>query len=104
MSFEATSWAMNQEDLSPHAWRVLVILADCYDPSQGGCHISQGRIATKTNMSRSGLNIQLRHLEKAGLISRKRRQDETTNQQLSTFYYLGFENHGDKSNLEEKVQ
>lgn len=90
MSHKAITWAIQQRGLKPSAKLVLWHLCDRYHPDHG-CFPSQETLAADCEMSRSSLNNQLRALEKAGLIRREERRDETTNRQLSTRYRFPFE-------------
>ncbi len=89
MSHDATNWAIQVRGLKPAAKIVLWHLADFYNP-ENGCFPSQERLAYDCEMSRAALNVQLKILEDFGIISRKKRFNEYTKQQKSTFYTLHF--------------
>lgn len=90
MSHEATNWAIKQKGLPPAAKIVLWHLCDRYNPDYG-CFPSQHALARDCEISRATLNRHLDALEKAGLIAREARRDDSTFKQLSTRYRLGFE-------------
>lgn len=88
MSHKAVSWALDQKNLKPAPWIVLIHLADRHNKDTKRCDPDQARLAADCNMSRSTLNLHLKHLESVGLIRRVPRQDPKTRKMLSTFYIL----------------
>ena len=90
MSHDATNWAIQRRGLKPTTKIVLWHLCDRYNPEHG-CFPSQELLAYDCQVSRSGLNNHLLHLEKCGLVRRERRIDPITKRQMSTRYILGFE-------------
>jgi hypothetical protein len=90
MSHKATNWAVAQKGLRPGAKLVLWHLATRHNPELG-CYPSQAQLAAEAEISRSGLNNQLKLLEERGLIRRIRRADGELRTKLSTRYILGFE-------------
>ena len=96
MSHAATNWAIKQRGLKPGAKILLWHLADCHNPSMG-CFPSQEYLAYHSEMSRSTVNASLKILEEKGLILRKSMRDEVTQKQISTRYFLGFEDWGSES-------
>ena len=90
MSHKATNWAVQQRGIRPAAKVLLWHLADRHHPDHG-CFPSQDTLARDTEVSRSGLNVLMRELEKAGLIRREKRLDPDTHRQKSTRYFLAFE-------------
>ena len=91
MSHKATVWALDQRSIKGTTKIVLWHLCDRYNPEHG-CFPSQELLAYDCQVSRSGLNIHLSHLERCGLMRRERRIDPITKRQMSTRYILGFEN------------
>lgn len=67
MSHRAVHWAMEQRDLRPSTWRVLMLLADRHNPDHG-CFPSLELLAHDCGMSRRSVQDQLGELEKRGLI------------------------------------
>lgn len=90
MSHKATVWALDQRSIKGTTKIVLWHLCDRYNPEHG-CFPSQELLAYDCQVSRSGLNNHLLHLEKCGLVRRERRIDPITKRQMSTRYILGFE-------------
>jgi hypothetical protein len=90
MSHKATVWALDQRSIKGTTKIVLWHLCDRYNPEHG-CFPSQELLAYDSQVSRSGLNNHLSHLEKCGLMRRERRIDPITKRQMSTRYILGFE-------------
>lgn len=90
MSHKATNWVFTLRGISPGQFRVLCVLADCHNPSQG-CFPSQGYLAEAAELSKASVNNHLNSLEACGLICREQRRDKRTNRQKSTRYILGFE-------------
>jgi hypothetical protein len=90
MSHKATVWALDQRSIKGMTKIVLWHLCDRYNPEHG-CFPSQELLAYDCQVSRSGLNNHLGHLEKCGLMRRERRIDPITKRQMSTRYILGFE-------------
>ncbi len=92
MSHEATKWAFGKTLLTPHQWRILMILADCHNPAQG-CFPGQDYLQKNSNMSRRSVQNQLDALEEMGLISRVASRSETTQRWMRTEYTLHMDNH-----------
>jgi len=90
MSKLATDWAILQRGLHPAAKLVLWHLSNRHTPGSG-CFPSQDQLTADAEISRASLNIQLRRLEKAGLIRRLRRPGRGPTPWKSTRYILGFE-------------
>jgi len=90
MSHKATVWALDQRSIKGTTKIVLWHLCDRYNPEHG-CFPSQELLAYDCQVSRSGLNNHLAHLERCGLMRRERRIDPITKRQMSTRYILGFE-------------
>lgn len=92
MSHKATQWLVDVDAtaMTHGAFRVLFHLCDCHNPAQG-CYPSQAYLAEKAGMARSGVNLVLRQLENAGLISRHQSVDPKTRKQRPTRYMLAFE-------------
>ena len=90
MSHKATVWALDQRSIKGTTKIVLWHLCDRYNPEHG-CFPSQELLAYDCQVSRSGLNNHLGHLERCGLMRRERRIDPITKRQMSTRYILGFE-------------
>jgi len=90
MSHRATNWAFQQRGLKPSAKIVLLILADCHNPSNG-CFPTQAFLADACEMNRDTVNVQLARLEELGLIRRVRSIDPSTKRQRPTRYKLAFE-------------
>lgn len=91
MSHRAMNWALEQRQLKPSPWRVLVMLADRHNKDTLRVDPEQARLAHDCNMSRSTLNRQLADLENLGLIVRVERVDSRTNRQMATFYILALD-------------
>ncbi len=89
MSHRATNWAIQQRGLPPATKLVLWHLCDRHNPDYG-CFPSQDQLAADVEISRASLNTHLDRLERAGLIRRERRLDDS-HRQKSTRYFLGFE-------------
>jgi hypothetical protein len=90
MSHIATNWAFQQRGLKPAAKIVLLVLADCHNPSHG-CFPTQAFLAETCEMSRDSVNVHLAQLEAEGLIRRYRSIDPVSKRQRPTRYKLGFE-------------
>ena len=90
MSHKAAVWALDQRSIKGTTKIVLWHLCDRYNPEHG-CFPSQELLAYDCQVSRSGLNNHLGHLERCGLMRRERRIDPITKRQMSTRYILGFE-------------
>lgn len=95
MSHKATHWLA---DLDPKCmtnaeFRVLFVLCDCHNPSQG-CFPKQEYLQAKTGRGNSSVNAALNGLEEKGLIRRQKRNSEKTGRRESTHYILGFEMKG----------
>ena len=90
MSHKATVWALDQRSIKGTTKIVLWHLCDRYNPEHG-CFPSQELLAYDCQVSRSGLNNHLAHLERCGLMRRERRIDPISKRQMSTRYILGFE-------------
>lgn len=90
MSHKATVWALDQRRIKGTTKIVLWHLCDRYNPEHG-CFPSQELLAYDCQVSRSGLNNHLAHLERCGLMRRERRIDPISKRQMSTRYILGFE-------------
>lgn len=91
MSHKATNWAFEQRGLKPAQRVVLLYLADCHNPGQGGAFPSQKKLAELCEISRSALNTNLDQLESAGLIAREKRRKNGSTQHERTRYYFPFE-------------
>ena len=91
MSHHGTNWAIIQRGLKPTTKIVLWHLCDRHNPDYG-CFPTQARLAHDCEISRSTLNLHLIHLEKASLLRRVARINPVTKRQMSTRYFLGFEN------------
>lgn len=90
MSHIATNWAFQQRGLKPSAKIVLLVLADCHNPSHG-CFPTQAFLADACEMNRDTVNVQLSQLESEGLIRRIRSIDPVSKRQRPTRYKLAFE-------------
>lgn len=90
MSHIATNWAFQLRGLRPSAKIVLLVLADCHNPSNG-CYPTQAFLAESCEMSRDSVNVQLAQLEDMGLIRRIRSVDPVSKRQRPTRYKLAFE-------------
>lgn len=90
MSHIATNWAFQQRSLSPSAFRILAVLADCHNPSYG-CFPKQSFIADNAEMGRSTVNRQLLELEDLNLVERRQIVDKETGKQRPTRYVFAFE-------------
>lgn len=88
MSHVAVSWALEQKDLKPGVWIVLIKLADRQNKDTLQINPSQEKLAADCNMSRATLNRHLDELEALGLVRRILRRDPATNRSLSTYYIL----------------
>ena len=91
MSHRATNWAVQVRGIPPHAKIVLWHLADRHNKDTGRCDPSQALLADDCEISRSGLNRQLKLLEEAGFIRRIQRINSSTKRQESTAYILNFD-------------
>ena len=91
MSHRATNWAVQVRGISAHAKVVLWHLADRHNKDTGRCDPSQELLAGDCEMSRSGLNNQLKTLEQSGFIKRIQRVNSATKRQESTYYILNFD-------------
>lgn len=105
MSHIATSWAVSIRGLTSGEFRVLLVLADCHNPSRG-CFPSQSYLREACEMSNGALNSNLGKLAEKGLVERERRGNSATGGRASTRYILGFEKgltpeSGDKVNSGE---
>lgn len=69
MSSMATAWAFDAPDLNPPERVVLLLLADCHDPSTGVCEATDRWLGERSNMDRDQINDALRTLFGLGLIS-----------------------------------
>jgi len=92
MSHKATHWLA---DLDPRCmtnaeFRVLFVLCDCHNPSQG-CFPKQEYLRAKTGRGNSSVNAALNGLEEKGLIQREQRKNAKTGKQENTHYILGFD-------------
>jgi len=90
MSHHGTNWAIIQRGLKPTTKIVLWHLCDRHNPDYG-CFPTQARLAHDCEISRAGLNTHLALLEACELLRRERRIDPVTKRQMSTRYFLGFE-------------
>jgi hypothetical protein len=90
MSHAATNWAIQQRGLRPAAKILLWHLADCHNPTMG-CFPTQEYLAERCEISRASINRQLEELERAGLVRREQRIDQSSRRQLPTRYVLAFE-------------
>lgn len=91
MSHKAVNWALEQVELKPGPWIVLIKLADRHNKDTLRCDPNQALLASDCNMSRATLNRHLDDLEAAGLLRRVPRLNPQTKKQLSTFYILGLD-------------
>lgn len=87
MSHYMTALAMRQQGLKPAAKIVLYWLADHHNGETGDCFPSLNLLARECEMSRPTVVKHLGELEKAGLISRSRRE-RSNGSQTSTAYIL----------------
>lgn len=90
MSHIATNWAFQQRGLKPTAKIILLILADCHNPTHG-CFPTQAYLAHHCEVNRDTVNAHLASLEEMGLIRRVRSVDPQTRRQRPTRYKLAFE-------------
>ena len=90
MSHHGTNWAIVQRGLKPTTKIVLWHLCDRHNPDYG-CFPTQARLAHDCEISRSTLNLHLIRLESAGLLRRMTRINPVSKRQMSTRYFLGFE-------------
>jgi len=90
MSHHGTNWAIVQRGLKPTTKIVLWHLCDRHNPDYG-CFPTQARLAHDCEVSRSTLNLHLIRLESAGLLRRVARINPVSKRQMSTRYFLGFE-------------
>jgi len=90
MSHHGTNWAIVQRGLKPTTKIVLWHLCDRHNPDYG-CFPTQARLAHDCEISRAGLNTHLALLEACELLRRERRINPVTKRQMSTRYFLGFE-------------
>ena len=90
MSHHGTNWAIVQRGLKPTAKIVLWHLCDRHNPDYG-CFPTQARLAHDCEISRSTLNLHLIRLESASLLRRVARINPVSKRQMSTRYFLGFE-------------
>ena len=90
MSHHRTNWTIIQRGLKSTTKIVLWHLCDRHNPDYG-CFPTQARLAHDCEISRAGLNTHLALLEACELLRRERRIDPVTKRQMSTRYFLGFE-------------
>jgi hypothetical protein len=92
MSHKATHWLADipPKELSNAEHRILFVLCDCHNPSQG-CFPKQSYIIEKTGRASSSVNSALNGLEQKGFIRREQRKDPVTGKQEPPRYILGFE-------------
>ncbi len=92
MSHKATHWLADLDPtrLNNAEFRILFVLCDCHNPSQG-CFPKQEYLMTKTGRGSSSVNAALNGLEEKGLIRRDRRKSAKTGRREATHYILGFE-------------
>ena len=90
MSHKATNWAVGLRGIKPIAKILLWHLADRHNPDSG-CFPDQATLARDCEISRGSVNRHLIDLEDAGLVKRVPRVDPVTRRQLSTRYFLAFE-------------
>ncbi|MEM7734035.1 MAG: helix-turn-helix domain-containing protein [Pseudomonadota bacterium] len=88
MSHRAVNWALEQRDLKPAPWRVLVMLADRHNKDTLRVDPEQALLAYDCAMSRSTVNAHLQGLEDKGLLVRVQRIHPKTSKQMPTFYIL----------------
>jgi len=88
MSHKAVNWALEQRDLKPGPWIVLIQLADRHNKDTKRVSPYQSTLAADCNMPRSSVNNHLDTLEEAGLIRRVKRVCPKTKRQLGTYYIL----------------
>ncbi|WP_141561252.1 helix-turn-helix domain-containing protein [Pelagimonas phthalicica] len=85
------NWALEQRQLKPAPWRVLVMLADRHNKDTLRVDPEQALLAHDCNMSRSTVNQHLKDLEGGGLIIRVQRVNPKTQKQMPTFYVLAID-------------
>ena len=88
MSHKAVNWALEQRDLKPGPWIVLIQLADRHNKDTKRISPWQSTLAADCNMSRSSVNNHLDTLEEVGLIRRVKRRCPKTKRRLATYYIL----------------
>lgn len=91
MSHRAMNWALEQRQLKPAPWRVLVMLADRHNKDTKRIDPEQALLAHDCNMSRSTVNRHLDELEAGGLLIRVPRINPATQKQMPTFYVLAID-------------
>jgi len=103
MSHMATHWAMQLSGTLPSIeWKILMLLADCHNPSHG-CFPSQKYLADNANIARSSVNRSLNSLEVKGLIKRVQRYCVETQSKRSTRYVLAIEKDQDDYDLADEI-
>jgi len=85
------NWALEQRQLKPAPWRVLVMLADRHNKDTLRVDPEQALLAHDCNMSRSTVNRHLEDLEGTGLLVRVPRVNPKTQKQMPTFYVLAID-------------
>lgn len=91
MSHRAMNWALEQRELKPSPWRVLVMLADRHNKDTLRCDPDQRTLAEDCNMTRETVGRHISDLEEMGLIRCIERRDPTTRKRLTNFYILGLD-------------
>lgn len=76
MSLVATSWAWQQQGMSPAQKMVLLAIADHHNESTGLCCVSMKTVAKRACVGYSSCRRHAEHLETIGLITRVRRSRE----------------------------
>ncbi len=85
------NWALEQRQLKPAPWRVLVMLADRHNKDTLRVDPEQALLAHDCNMSRSTVNRHLEALEASALLVRVPRVNPQTQKQMPTFYVLAID-------------
>jgi|GEM_PF-278180 len=88
MSHKAVNWALEQKQLKPGVWIVLIQLADRHNKDTRLVFPEQSLLATDCNISRATLNRHLSELEDEGLIFRVQRINASTKKSMATHYIL----------------
>lgn len=68
MSVEALYWALEQSDLKPGPWRVLMLLADSANKESGCVWLKSATICRRSGMSRSSVLAHIKELHSKGYI------------------------------------
>ncbi|MCT1437160.1 helix-turn-helix domain-containing protein [Brachybacterium paraconglomeratum] len=93
MSYKITRWAWQQDDL-PHTPKVVLLaLADYADNEKGECYPSISAIAAKLGYSassRAAIRKAIAELERRGLITKRGRVRQGTQEQTSHLYRINW--------------